>query len=26
LTETEEKDTITSTAQAEPLIPEEFLS
>jgi hypothetical protein len=26
LTKTEEKDTITSTAQADPLIPEEFLS
>jgi len=26
LTKTEEKDTITSTAQAGPLIPEEFLS
>jgi hypothetical protein len=26
LTKTEEKDTITSTAQANPLIPEEFLS
>jgi hypothetical protein len=26
LTKTEEKDTITSTAQADPLIPEEILS
>jgi hypothetical protein len=26
LTKTEEKDTITSTAQADPLIPKEFLS
>jgi len=26
LTKTEEKDTITSAAQADPLIPEEFLS
>jgi hypothetical protein len=26
LTKTEDKDTITSTAQADPLIPEEFLS
>jgi hypothetical protein len=26
LTKTEEKDTITTTAQADPLIPEEFLS